>query len=282
MQDLPDGGAMHFAETVRLIKQKAPHILVETLTGDFWGKLENVDTVALSGLDVYAHNIETVENLQPYVRDRRAGFKQSLSVLERAKSVNPSLVTKTSMMLGLGETDEEILHALKALRSIQVDVVTFGQYMRPTKKHLKVEEYVSPEKFDHWAKVATDLGFRYVASGPLVRSSYKAAEYYISNILKKEKTNLGDEKQLEANTRHKKMALPDKTSTAAISHFTQVVIVLFLSSRVKMPKAAAFHTPATMGSGWRSDMLLTDGGSVMARHTIQNKRATRASTIWNE
>ncbi|KAJ3325114.1 hypothetical protein HDV06_004870 [Boothiomyces sp. JEL0866] len=185
--DLPDGGAAHFAKTVRLIKEKAPHILVETLTGDFWGKLENVETVALSGVDVYAHNIETVENLQPYVRDRRAGFKQSLSVLERAKKVRPTLVTKTSMMLGLGETDEEVMHALKELRKIDVDVVTFGQYMRPTKKHMKVEAYITPEKFDYWAKTATELGFKYVASGPLVRSSYKAGELYIKNILKAEK-----------------------------------------------------------------------------------------------
>jgi lipoic acid synthetase len=111
--DLSDGGANHFAKTVRLIKEKAPNILVETLTGDFWGNLEHVETVALSGVDVYAHNIETVENLQGIVRDRRANFHQSLSVLERAKSVKPSLITKTSMMLGLGETDDEIIHALK-------------------------------------------------------------------------------------------------------------------------------------------------------------------------
>lgn len=189
--DLQDGGASHFAKTVSLIKQKAPHILVETLTGDFWGKLDNVDTVALSGLDVYAHNIETVENLQPYVRDRRAGFRQSLSVLERAKKVKPTLITKTSMMLGLGETDEEVIHALQGsvdltveLRTIDVDVVTFGQYMRPTKKHMKVEEYVTPEKFEFWREKAISMGFKYVASGPLVRSSYKAGEYYIKNILK--------------------------------------------------------------------------------------------------
>jgi lipoic acid synthetase len=113
--DLPDGGSAHFAKTVQLIKQKAPQILVETLTGDFWGKLEHVETVALSGLDVYAHNIETVESLTPYVRDRRANFRQSLSVLERAKLVKPTLVTKTSMMLGLGETDEEVLHAMEGI-----------------------------------------------------------------------------------------------------------------------------------------------------------------------
>eukprot|EP00842_Homolaphlyctis_polyrhiza_P004779 jgi/Hompol1/5301/HPOL_004320-RA len=183
--DLADGGAEHFAQTVRLIKQKAPKILVECLTGDYQGSLKDVETVALSGLDVYAHNIETVENLQAYVRDRRANFKQSLSVLRHAKQVRPDLITKTSMMLGVGETDDEVMQTLKDLRSIDVDVVTFGQYMRPTKKHMKVEEYVHPDKFAHWAKVAEGLGFKYVASGPLVRSSYKAGEFYIKNLLNK-------------------------------------------------------------------------------------------------
>ncbi|KAK6093929.1 hypothetical protein MT418_005763 [Batrachochytrium dendrobatidis] len=184
--DLPDGGASHFANTVRLTKKKAPKILVECLTGDFRGNLDDVETVALSGLDVYAHNIETVENLQPYVRDRRAGFRQSLSVLEHAKKVRPDLITKTSMMLGLGETDEEVIHTLEELRKVDVDVVTFGQYMRPTTKHMKVSEYVHPEKFQHWADVAKQMGFKYVASGPLVRSSYKAGEFYIKNMLKEQ------------------------------------------------------------------------------------------------
>jgi lipoic acid synthetase len=161
--------------------------LVECLTGDYQGNLKDVETVARSGLDVYAHNIETVENLQKYVRDRRAGFKQSLSVLEHAKKIRPELVTKTSMMLGLGETDEEVRQALKDLRAIDVDVITFGQYMRPTKKHMKVAEYVKPQKFDEWAEIARDMGFKYVASGPLVRSSYKAGEFYIQNILKQKK-----------------------------------------------------------------------------------------------
>jgi lipoic acid synthetase len=111
--DLPDGGADHFAKTVKLIKQKAPSILVETLTGDFWGNMDAVERVALSGVDVYAHNVETVENLQPYVRDRRAGFKQSLAVLKRAKVTRSNLITKTSMMLGLGETDAEVMDTLK-------------------------------------------------------------------------------------------------------------------------------------------------------------------------
>ncbi|KAJ7925908.1 mitochondrial Lipoyl synthase [Mycena leptocephala] len=181
--DLADGGSHHFAETIRKIKQKAPHILVEALTGDFWGSLKDVSVVAQSGLDVYAHNIETVEELTPYVRDRRATFRQSLKVLEHAKKEGVR-ITKTSIMLGLGETEEQVLHALKELRKIDVDVVTFGQYMRPTKKHMKVDRYVEPAEFDNWKKVAEDLGFLYVASGPLVRSSYKAGEFYIENVLR--------------------------------------------------------------------------------------------------
>ncbi|ORZ40635.1 hypothetical protein BCR44DRAFT_1385941 [Catenaria anguillulae PL171] len=182
--DLKDGGAAHFAETVQRIKHKNNMILVECLTGDYQGDLSSVEVVAKSGLDVYAHNIETVEALTPFVRDRRATYRQSLAVLKRAKETVPTLLTKSSIMLGCGEKDDEVLQALKDLRAHQVDVVTLGQYMRPTKKHMKVSEYVTPEKFDHWAQVAKDLGFAYVASGPLVRSSYKAAEYYIMNKLR--------------------------------------------------------------------------------------------------
>ena len=181
--DLADGGARHFAETIRRIKQKAPHILVEALTGDFAGSMEHVSLVAKSGLDVYAHNIETVEALTPYVRDRRATFRQSLRVLEQAKN-NGVRITKTSIMLGVGETADQIHDALCDLRKVDVDVVTFGQYMRPTKRHMKVDRYVEPSEFDHWKQVAEDMGFLYVASGPLVRSSYKAGEYFIENVLK--------------------------------------------------------------------------------------------------
>ncbi|KAI9029373.1 mitochondrial Lipoyl synthase [Hyaloraphidium curvatum] len=177
--DLADSGANHFARTVELIKEKAPSIAVECLTGDFQGDLAGVERVARSGLDVYAHNLETVERLTPHVRDRRAKYRQSLRVLEHAKEAVPSLITKTSVMLGLGEHDAEVQATLEDLRRIDVDVVTFGQYMRPTKGHLKVQEYVHPSKFDHWAEVAKSLGFRYVASGPLVRSSYKAGEFFI-------------------------------------------------------------------------------------------------------
>ncbi|RBQ73630.1 hypothetical protein VDGD_02815 [Verticillium dahliae] len=183
--DLVDGGARHFAETIMKIKAKKPGMLVEALTGDFWGNLDMVKIVAESGLDVYAHNVETVEALTPFVRDRRATFQQSLGVLAAAKEAKPGLITKTSMMLGLGEQDHEIEDALKQLRKANVDIVTFGQYMRPTKRHLKVEKYVTPDEFEKWRLRALDLGFLYCASGPLVRSSYKAGEAFIENVLRK-------------------------------------------------------------------------------------------------
>ncbi|KAI1405208.1 Lipoyl synthase [Hypoxylon fuscum] len=185
--DLADGGARHFAETIRKIKAKKPSLLVEALTGDFMGDLDMVKIVADSGLDVYAHNVETVEGLTPYVRDRRATFRQSLKVLEHVKKVRgqQGIITKTSIMLGLGEQEQELMDALKELRSVDVDVVTFGQYMRPTKRHLQVEKYVTPEEFEMWRQRALDMGFLYVASGPLVRSSYKAGEAFIENVLRK-------------------------------------------------------------------------------------------------
>ncbi|KAI1348078.1 lipoyl synthase [Xylaria sp. FL0043] len=185
--DLADGGARHFADTIRRIKAKKPGLLVEALTGDFMGDLDMVRIVAESGLDVYAHNVETVEALTPYVRDRRATFRQSLNVLEHVKKVKgpDGIITKTSLMLGLGEQEEEVMDALRELREVGVDVVTFGQYMRPTKRHLKVEKYVTPAEFEMWRQRAIDMGFLYVASGPLVRSSYKAGEAFIENVLRK-------------------------------------------------------------------------------------------------
>ena len=185
--DLADGGAHHFAETVMKIKNKAPAMLVECLTSDYAGDLEMVSVVARSGLDVYAHNMETVEALTPQVRDRRAKYRQSLEVLKAAKAAQPNLVTKTSLMLGLGETEEQLWDTLRDLRNINVDVVTFGQYMRPTKRHMAVHEYVTPTVFDMWKQRALDMGFLYCASGPLVRSSYKAGEAFIENVLKKRK-----------------------------------------------------------------------------------------------
>ncbi|XP_017059390.1 lipoyl synthase, mitochondrial [Drosophila ficusphila] len=181
--DLPDGGSKHIAETVREIKARNSNIFVECLVPDFRGNLECVETIANCGLDVYAHNIETVEKLTPYVRDRRAHYRQTLQVLTEAKKFNPNLITKSSIMLGLGETDEEVENTLKDLRQAGVDCVTLGQYMQPTNKHLKVIEYVTPEKFKHWEERGNELGFLYTASGPLVRSSYKAGEFFITSIL---------------------------------------------------------------------------------------------------
>ncbi|KAJ1664478.1 hypothetical protein EV178_004090 [Coemansia sp. RSA 1646] len=183
--DLADFGSAHFAQTVQRIREMAPHMMIECLTPDFQGQPDLIEPVALSGLDVYAHNIETVEQLQRMVRDRRANYKQSMFVLEHVKKTKPTLLTKSSIMLGVGETDEEVMQTMKDLRTAGVDIVTLGQYMRPTKRHMKVHEYVTPEKFSHWEAVGNELGFLYTASGPLVRSSYKAGEFFIKEILQK-------------------------------------------------------------------------------------------------
>ncbi|XP_068606766.1 lipoyl synthase, mitochondrial [Brachionichthys hirsutus] len=188
--DVADGGAEHFAKTVSILKERDRQILVECLTPDFRGDLAAVEKIALSGLDVYAHNVETVRELQRHVRDPRANFDQSLSILKHAKKVKPTLLTKTSIMLGLGETNQQILDTLTELREAGVDCLTLGQYMQPTKRHLKVEEYITPERFAHWEKVGNDMGFVYTASGPLVRSSYKAGEFFLKNLLKKRKAEV--------------------------------------------------------------------------------------------
>lgn len=185
--DLPDQGSNHFAETIREIKKAVPNLHVECLTPDFRGDKECVERVATAGLDVYAHNIETVERLQWLVRDPRANYKQSIDVLVTAKKANPNLVTKTSIMVGLGETDDDILKTMEDLRKNDVDCLTLGQYMQPTKRHLKVSEYITPEKFQYFKEMGDKMGFLYTASGPLVRSSYKAGEFFISNIVKKRK-----------------------------------------------------------------------------------------------
>lgn len=191
--DLADQGSEHFRQVVQQLKEKKPDLLVEALTPDFQGNLDLVRVVATSGLDVYAHNVETVQRLTPFVRDRRAGYHQSLSVLAFVKSLSfesrsfNSPLTKTSIMLGLGETDDEIRQTLTDLRAIDVDVVTFGQYLQPTKKHLPVKEYVPPEKFAEWQHEAEGMGFAYVASGPLVRSSYKAGEFFLKNYITKKR-----------------------------------------------------------------------------------------------
>nr|UYF12067.1 lipoic acid synthetase [Macrobrachium nipponense] len=171
--DIPDGGAAHFAETVQELKKQLPSILVECLVPDFG-----------------------VEKLTPFVRDPRAKYRQSLKVLADAKTAVPDLITKSSIMLGLGETDEQVMQTMKDLRSAGVDCLTLGQYMQPTKRHLKVVEYVTPAKYNSWEEVGKSLGFLYTASGPLVRSSYRAGEFFLKNHLLSKRTEANADKDL--------------------------------------------------------------------------------------
>jgi len=188
--DLEDQGSNHFRQVIQKLKEKKPDLLVEALTPDFQGNQILIHALATSGLDVFAHNVETVKRLTPKVRDRRANYDQSLGVLKYAKTVGNCL-TKTSLMLGLGESEEDLMTTLEDLRAIDVDVVTFGQYLQPTRRHLPVKKYVTPEEFDEWKIKAEKMGFKYVASGPLVRSSYKAGEFFLKNYLQeKQQQNL--------------------------------------------------------------------------------------------
>lgn len=190
--DLPDQGSEHFARTIRTIKKLDPDLIVEILTPDFRGQEDLIIGLADAKPDVFAHNVETVERLQKRARDPRANYAQSLRVLELVKKHDPTRYTKTSIMLGLGETDEEILQTLKDLRQIDCDVVTFGQYLQPTKRHLPVESYVTPEKFKEWQQIAESLDFLYVASGPLVRSSYRAGEFFMNGLIEKRRKQDGN------------------------------------------------------------------------------------------
>jgi lipoic acid synthetase len=180
--DLPDQGAGHFADVIhRVNRETDAH--VEVLIPDFRGESELLRTIVEAGPTVVAHNVETVERLQGEVRDPRAGYDQSLSVLENATAMDPDLVTKSSIMLGLGETEDEVLQTLRDLRAVDVDVVTLGQYLRPSRDHLQVEEYVPPERFDEYERQAEAMGFAFAAAGPQVRSSYRAGELFVENLL---------------------------------------------------------------------------------------------------
>jgi lipoic acid synthetase len=182
--DLPDGGAEQVGRTVRLLKELRRDLLVETLVGDFQGQPAPIDTVLAAGPDVFAHNIEVVRRVTRRVRDARCGYDRSLSVLRHAKETAKDRVTKSSIMVGIGETDEEVVETMKDLRSAGVDIVTIGQYLRPTPKHHEVMRFVTPETFAEFEKTALSMGFLYAASGPLVRSSYKAAEVFVRSILR--------------------------------------------------------------------------------------------------
>jgi lipoic acid synthetase len=179
--DLEDGGSAHYAAAIRAIKQRNPKTAVEALTPDFQGVLREVHTVLDSGLDVFAQNVETVRRLTHPVRDPRAGYEQTVGVLRAAKAYRPSVLTKTSLMLGLGETDAEIHQTMMDLRAAAVDILTLGQYLRPTPNHLSVERFVAPAEFDHYRQQALALGFLECVSGPLVRSSYRAEQALARN-----------------------------------------------------------------------------------------------------
>jgi lipoic acid synthetase len=181
--DLLDGGAAHVAKTVTRLRELRPDILVETLLGDFGGNHDYVDVTVDAKPHVWAHNIEVVERLQRQIRDVRCSYERSLGVLERAKQCDPSRVIKSSIMVGIGETDDEVIKTLRDLRSAGVDIVTLGQYLRPSPKHAEVDRFVDPYTFARFQSEAEALGFAFCASGPLVRSSYKAAEVFVKSIL---------------------------------------------------------------------------------------------------
>ena len=172
--DLADGGAKHYSNTIEAIKDARPKVMVEALTPDFEGKNKSISILLSSSLDVFAQNVETVERLTVRVRDPRAGYQKTLNVLEKAKKLSPEVLTKTSLMLGLGETTKEIQSTMVDAYSVGVEILTLGQYLRPTLNHLPVERYIPPEEFLHYKNMAKEIGFKEVASGPKVRSSYRA------------------------------------------------------------------------------------------------------------
>jgi lipoic acid synthetase len=186
--DLPDGGADHYARTVEALKARCPELLVEVLTPDFRGDDLAIARLVRARPDVFAHNLETTRRLHRTVRDVRAGYGQSLRVLERARALaevaGHRMLTKTSIMLGCGETLDEVREAMADLRAVGCDVITFGQYLRPTAKHLPVDRFVTPEEFQTLERDALGMGFVYCASGPLVRSSYRAGEFYLKSVLR--------------------------------------------------------------------------------------------------
>ena len=186
--DLQDGGASHFAECIKEIKKEYPEIIVEVLIPDFNGKIEALRKIVDAKPEVIAHNIETVERLQRKARDARANYSQSLNVLENVKRLNPKIYTKSSIMLGLGECDEEVVQSMKDLRAINADILTIGQYLKPTDWHMPISDFVHPQKFQYFKEKALELGFLFCASGPFVRSSYRAGELFVKNIINKEKS----------------------------------------------------------------------------------------------
>ena len=183
--DLPDQGAAHFAATIEAIKTADSSILVEVLIPDFRSDRACLETIAAAMPEVIAHNLETVERLTPHVRDAKATYRQSLDVLAALKQISPEGYTKSALMVGLGESEAELMTAMDDLRAVGTDILTIGQYLQPTKKHLEVVEFVHPDRFAALQSAAESKGFLFVASGPLVRSSYRAGEYFIRNAVEK-------------------------------------------------------------------------------------------------
>lgn len=181
--DLADGGAAHYAKAIQAIKTRCPGVKVEALTPDFQGSESAIRTLLDSGVDVFAQNVETVKRLTHPVRDNRASYEQTLEVLRYAKQYRPDVLTKTSLMLGLGEMDEEIIQAMDDIRQSHVDILTLGQYLQPTKNHLPVHRFVPPEIFNHLREIGIEKGFYEVASGPFVRSSYRADKVFKKELV---------------------------------------------------------------------------------------------------
>jgi lipoyl synthase len=179
--DLPDGGAGHYAVCVKRVVEVNPDTAVEALTPDFLGIQRDVETVLDSGIAVFAQNIETVQRLTHPVRDPRAGYQQTLDVLAHAKAYRPDVLTKTSVMLGLGESDDEIKACMDDLRAAKVDILTLGQYLQPTANHYPIARYVTPEEFEQYRQWGLEKGFLEVVSGVLVRSSYRAEQVLARN-----------------------------------------------------------------------------------------------------
>jgi len=180
--DLEDGGAEHIAKTIKAIKLLCPTTIVESLIPDFRGDESSIKEVIKSEPKVISHNIETVHSLTPKVRDARASYEQSLLVLKKIKDINSLIYTKSSIMLGLGESEDEVIQTINDLKSVGVSILTIGQYLQPTPKHLPVIEFITPEKFNWFREIAEQMGFVYVASGPLIRSSYRAGEFFLEKI----------------------------------------------------------------------------------------------------
>jgi lipoic acid synthetase len=181
--DLPDQGAGHFAACILAIHARTPQTMVEVLIPDFRGDVELLGRVVDAAPEVLAHNVETVERLTPKVRDPRATYEQSLRVLASMKRLAPDTFTKSSIMVGLGESEDEVVRTMRDLRAVDVDFLTVGQYLQPTAKHLQLTEFVHPDRFAAYERIGLELGFAYVASGPLVRSSYKAGEFFVHRLV---------------------------------------------------------------------------------------------------